>query len=171
MVFPQTPLSFTVELWYDGDWQNITSHVRHSDRIQITRGRRAESGRPEPGSCRLTLSNRDARYSPDNPMSPLYGKIGRNTALRVQVDGDSRFIGEISTWPPQWTEGGKDAWVTVEASGILRRIDARRSPLQSTLRRRVSSASSLVAYWPMEDAAGATSAYSPVQNVSPLRVN
>ncbi|MFI0236320.1 carbohydrate binding domain-containing protein [Streptomyces sp. NPDC016845] len=170
-MFPQTPLSFTVELWYDGDWQNITSHVRHGDRIQITRGRRAESGRPEPGSCRLTLSNRDARYSPDNPVSPLYGKIGRNTAIRVQVDGDSRFIGEISAWPPQWTEGGKDVWVTIEASGILRRIDQRRAPLQSTLRRRVSSAASLVAYWPMEDAAGATSAYSPVQNVSPLRVS
>ncbi|MFE4574088.1 hypothetical protein, partial [Paenibacillus chitinolyticus] len=116
------------------------------------------------------MSNRSAKYSPDNPVSPLYGRIGRNTLLRVQVDGAGRFVGEVSTWPPQWTEGGKDAWVSIEASGILRRIDNRRSPLQSTLRRRVTSAASLLAYWPMEDDAGATSAYSPVPGVSPLRV-
>ncbi|MEV3857721.1 hypothetical protein AB0J38_25775 [Streptomyces sp. NPDC050095] len=171
MVFPQTPLSFTVELWYDGGWQNITSDVRYSDKIQIQRGRRAESGRPEPSSCRLTLSNRTAKYSPDNPMSPLYGKIGRNTLLRVMVNGTGRFVGEVSTWPPQWTEGGRDVWVSIEASGILRRIDQRKSPLQSTLRRRITSSSSVLGYWPMEEDAGATSAYSPIPNVPPLRVS
>ncbi|MFJ9037483.1 hypothetical protein ACIRF8_12950 [Streptomyces sp. NPDC102406] len=171
MVFPQTPLNFTVELWYDGAWQNITSDVRHSDKITITRGRRAESGQPEPGSCRMTLRNRDAKYTPGNPTSPLYGKIGRNTLLRVMVNGVGRFVGEVSTWPPQWTEGGKDAWVSIEASGILRRIDQRKSPLQSTLRRRITSDSSVLGYWPMEEDAGATSAYSPLPGVPPLRVS
>jgi hypothetical protein len=171
VVFPQTPLSFTVEMFYDGAWQNITSDVRYGDKITITRGRRAESGQPEPGSCRLTLRNRDARYTPGNPISPLYGKIGRNTLLRVSVNGTGRFVGEVSTWPPQWTEGGQDAWVSIEASGILRRIDQRKSPLQSTLRRRVTSDPSVLGYWPMEEDAGATSAYSPLPGVAPMRVS
>lgn len=34
----------------------------------------------------------------------------------------TRFSGNVNTWPQAWTSGGKDVWVSLEASGIGRRI-------------------------------------------------
>ncbi|MFD3917113.1 hypothetical protein ACFWR1_37135, partial [Streptomyces sp. NPDC058603] len=85
MAFPQTPLPLQVDLMVDGAWSNITNDVYARDEIRITRGRSAEGQQVDFGRCSLTLNNRDGRYSPRNPMSPLYGKIGRNTPMRVSV--------------------------------------------------------------------------------------
>src|SRR5690606_31643304 len=38
----------------------------------------------------FALVNRDGRYSARNPLSPLYGKIGRNTPVRIRV-GDPQL--------------------------------------------------------------------------------
>ncbi|MET9923336.1 MULTISPECIES: hypothetical protein [unclassified Streptomyces] len=81
------------------------------------------------------------------------------------------FTGEVPDWPPHWTGAGHDAWVPVRAAGILRRLGQGRRPLESTLRRRVPSGPGLLAYWPMEDADGATQLYSPTPGVRPLRAS
>ncbi|WP_424918865.1 hypothetical protein [Streptomyces sp. wa1064] len=82
-----------------------------------------------------------------------------------------RFIGEISSWPTRWDVSGKDVWVPVEAAGTTRRLGQGRKALESTLRRRIPSAPSLLAYWPMEESDTAdTLAYSPVTGVEPLRL-
>lgn len=78
-----------------------------------------------------------------------------------------RFTGEVSAWPPRWAPSGRDVWVPLEGAGMLRRLGQGRKPLDSTLRRRVPSYSPL-AYWPMEEAATATRAYSPIAGVQPL---
>src|SRR5690606_11363357 len=54
-------------------------------------------------------------------------------------DRHDMFVGEVSVWPQKWTVDGGDAWVPIEASGILRRMGQGRKALQSTLRRRVPS--------------------------------
>lgn len=72
-----------IELFYDGIWNDHTADVYHRDPISITRGRADEGSRVDPGKCTLTLNNRDGKFSPRNPLSPLYGKIGRNTPVRV----------------------------------------------------------------------------------------
>ncbi|MDN3244167.1 hypothetical protein [Streptomyces sp. ZSW22] len=179
MAFPETPLGITVDLWIDGAWTDITADVYERDSIRINRGRRGEGERTEPSRCTLTLNNGASkvapgvvgRYSPRNPQSDLYGKIGRNTLLRVQVDGTGRFTGEVSTWPPQWTEGAHDMWVTIEAAGILRRLGQRSTALFSTLRRRIVSEPSVRAYWPMEDESAATQASSPIPGVPAMAVS
>ncbi|MFE6816853.1 hypothetical protein [Streptomyces sp. NPDC057677] len=79
------------------------------------------------------------------------------------------FYGVISSWPTRWDVSGKDVWVGVEASGTLRRLGQGTKALASTLRRRLPSYSPL-AYWPCEEDAGATQAYSPITGVSPLAV-
>ncbi|MFF4177657.1 carbohydrate binding domain-containing protein [Streptomyces sp. NPDC001750] len=86
------------------------------------------------------------------------------------ADREGLFAGEVSEWPPRWSPGGHDAWVPVQAAGILRRLGQGRRPLQSTLRRRIPSSPGLLAYWPMEDGAGATQLYSPLDGVPPLKV-
>ncbi|QLF83204.1 hypothetical protein QEN67_gp18 [Streptomyces phage Eastland] len=87
------------------------------------------------------------------------------------ADREGLFAGEVSEWPPRWSPGGHDAWVPVQAAGILRRLGQGRRPLQSTLRRRIPSSPGLLAYWPMEDGADATQLYSPLDGVPPLKVS
>ncbi|RZQ59841.1 hypothetical protein [Amycolatopsis suaedae] len=85
MAFPDEPLDINVELFYDGVWNDITTHCLSRNDITVSRGRRDEASKADPGKCTLVIDNTDGRYSPRNPMSPLYGKIGRNTPLRVRV--------------------------------------------------------------------------------------
>lgn len=85
MAFPQTPLEVRIDMLVDGAWSNITGDIFVRDGIVVSRGRSAEATSIDPSSCALTLENRDGRYSPRNPLSALYGKIGRNTRLRVGV--------------------------------------------------------------------------------------
>lgn len=83
-----TRFSPSVELYYDGAWNQLPTsdvYMRDGGRIEITRGRQDEAARTDPGKCRLQINNRLGRYSPRNPMSPLYGLIGRNTPIRVTV--------------------------------------------------------------------------------------
>ncbi|MCX5229665.1 hypothetical protein [Streptomyces sp. NBC_00233] len=82
----------------------------------------------------------------------------------------SRFVGEVSSWPPRWAPSGQDVWTPIEGSGVLRRLGQGRKALDSTLRRRLPSRSPL-AYWPCEEPQGATQAYSPIPGVGPLVVS
>ncbi|MFE6225488.1 hypothetical protein [Streptomyces sp. NPDC057854] len=85
-------------------------------------------------------------------------------------DRQYRFFGEVSSWPPQWAPSGEDMWTSVEAAGVLRRLQQGRKALPSTLRRRVPSYLPL-AYWPCEDSTGATHAASALVGGSPLAVS
>lgn len=152
-----------VEILVDGTWINITPYVYYRDRIVITRGQSSEGGSVEPGTCRFTLNNRDGRFSPRNPNGQYYGKIGRNTQVRVSVPNGHekayRFWGEISSWPAQWDTTGTDVWVPIEASGILRRLGQGATALNSVLYRAITSLAGTltpVAYWPCEDGSDAT---------------
>lgn len=63
-----------------------------------------------------------------------------------------RFHGEVPEWPQKWDKTGNDAWTTVQAAGILRRLGQGASPLSSTLRRAITSLTPApVAYWPAEE--------------------
>ncbi|WP_055693011.1 hypothetical protein [Streptomyces prasinopilosus] len=91
------------------------------------------------------------------------------TAAGAVRDRADLFVGEISEWPQEWTPDGADAWVPVQAAGILRRLGQGRKALQSTLRRRIPSYRPL-AYWPMEEGANARYAYSPIERVPRLQL-
>lgn len=82
-----------------------------------------------------------------------------------------RFTGEVSSWPPQWDTGGKDVTTPITASGLIQRLGQRKASLQSTLTRRLTNTTSMLAYWPMEDGSGATQAASPLPGVKPLAVS
>lgn len=108
MVFPATPVGLKVELDFSGDWSiptDISTFVYGRDPVEITRGRTAEGGTiADPSALRLTLDNRDGRFSPRNPNGAYYGNIGRNTPIRVSVTGgnvratSTRFtVGSFST--------------------------------------------------------------------------
>ncbi|MGD2042025.1 MAG: hypothetical protein PVJ28_00125 [Acidimicrobiia bacterium] len=85
MAFPEDILDIMIEMYVDGAWVDITSYVYTAENISISRGGRDESSSVDPTLCRLTLNNRDGRFSSRNPLGPYFGKIGRNTQLRVSV--------------------------------------------------------------------------------------
>lgn len=68
-----------------------------------------------------------------------------------------RFHGEVSSWPQRWDTTGTDVHVPIESSGVLQRLGNSAEALQSVMYRgMIFDTEGLVAYWPMEDAEGAT---------------
>jgi hypothetical protein len=67
-------------------WTEITSDVRVADGITITAGAQDEGSTVDPGSCTLTLNNRNGTYSPRNANGPYYGSLSRNVPLQVRLD-------------------------------------------------------------------------------------
>jgi hypothetical protein len=160
--------SVKLEMYYSGAWQDITAtnDVYVRDTITSTRGDGDESAAPRPASVTATLDNRDGRYNPRNPTSPLYGLVGRNTPLRLTVGGVVRNVTEVAAWAPQRTvdynatTGTGDYWTEVDSGGLLRRLGQSSEPIRSAmyrcLARRNLTTGRLLGYWPMEDASGAT---------------
>ncbi|MFD9398333.1 hypothetical protein ACFWA4_05870 [Streptomyces sp. NPDC060011] len=82
----------TVELKVGSTWTDITTYVRYQDMIEIRRGRSAEATQTDTASCTMTLDNRDGRFSPRNPVGAYYGLIGRNTPIKVSIDGGLPYL-------------------------------------------------------------------------------
>jgi hypothetical protein len=72
-----------VDLFIDGEWDDRTDDV--TSPVTISRGNDSEQTGLTAGRCSLTFDNRDGKYSNRNPLSEYFGKIGRNTSLRVRV--------------------------------------------------------------------------------------
>lgn len=169
------------ELFIDGQWQIHTPYIMTRDgsqNINISRGQQNQDTVPTPGRCAFQLNNRDGRFTPKNPNSPLYGKIGRNTRIRISVpngnDKAYRFCGEIPDWPQSWDTTGNDVWVDVAAAGPLRRLNQGSTPLASPMRASLArglTTNTVVAYWACEDATGSTSIGSAVSGVPAMSIN
>lgn len=82
---PSFPPLLTVEAQLGDAWVDITEDVLTREELVIRRGRADEAARADPVSMSLLLNNRHGRYSPRNPYSPHYGRIGRNTPVRARV--------------------------------------------------------------------------------------
>lgn len=91
------------------------------------------------------------------------------------VGRDYRFWGEISEWPSEWDVSGRDVYVPVTASGIMRRLNSGSKPLKSAYYRGCTSpvapVTGLKGYWPCEDAAGATTLAYGLTGGSPMTIS
>lgn len=85
--FPEANLGAAVGLYLGAaqGWTDVTGYVYQRDPVQITRGRADESTQVNPSQCTLTFNNQDDRFSLNNPTSPYYGLLNRNTPIRVSV--------------------------------------------------------------------------------------
>lgn len=159
----------TVELYYDSAWHDITANndVLADTPITITRGQGDEGAAFRPAQISARLANDDDRYRTTNPVSPLYGKAGRNTPVRVSVGGTGRGTAEASSFSADQTQDFRqsprrgNAWVDLEAGGLLQRIGQWSQPLRSALYRYVAlSGTTPAEWWPMEDVDGSSVAVS-----------
>ncbi|MFF7180135.1 hypothetical protein [Streptomyces sp. NPDC008121] len=92
MAFPQDPLEVRTEVLVGDTWADATGDVYTRSPITIERGRGPESTRTSAAKASLELNNRSGQYSPRNPMSPYYGQIGRNTPVRMSVQGTESYL-------------------------------------------------------------------------------
>lgn len=84
------PLTVVPELYIDGSWTDVASdsgatQVLQRDDIVCRRGRANEGSAVPPSTITATFKNVNGKFSPRNPTSPYYGKIGRNTPFRVRL--------------------------------------------------------------------------------------
>ncbi len=157
--------TIATELAYDGTWNDVPVYVR--DGIQASRGASGEGQDAPPSTLTMTIDNRDTTrpYTPGNPASALYGKVGRNTPARLVVDGSTRVTVEASSLKPDQAMGtDPDAWVNLDGGGILRRLQQGKTPLKSALERAIL-ASNPVAYWPLTDGKESTALLSGLSGV------
>jgi hypothetical protein len=165
MGFPRTLL---VEMQLsDGLWVDITRDVRQADPVTISRGSANEQAELTPSACTFTLLNTRGDYTPRNPLGVYYGKFGRNTPVRVFINGQPRFNGEAAKWSPGVPEPGALPTVKVTAAGILRRLMQGEGVDLDSLRRYVPTTSPRD-YWPMDDAAGSQRGLNAVSGRPPM---
>lgn len=160
LTFPGAPMAkqdVTVWLYYSGDWHNVTEKVRIREQITINHGAGNEQNGIVPSDASLTFDNRDGEMNPENRKSSLYGLIGHNTPIEIEVGEDKRFSGQIVSWKPRRAIKG-DAWVQIRAQGTIRRLGQGEPPVRSALFHTImyeSTIRTLLAYWPLEDGASA----------------
>ena len=150
--------------------------MRTSAGVYLRHGRGDEASVSQPAQLRLTLGNRDGRYSLGG-RSPWWPNVRQGTPVQASVDLGSGFVamftGYADGFTPHYstrpTAGGEgDAWVTLVASGSLRRMSQGQPPVISPLRRGLASATGVVAYWPCEDGKGAALLASAFPGAPPM---
>lgn len=78
------------------------------------------------------------------------------TGLSEISDQDWRWAGEISEWPVNWDNTGKDIYSKVTGGSWLRKLGQGASALHSTMYYGMTRRSQVKAYWPCEDNKGST---------------
>jgi hypothetical protein len=145
------------ELFIDGAYTAKTAFIEES--ITATVGPDPDSG-TAPSKIDLTWDNSDLSMDPSNPLSPLYGKIGRNTRFRLSVDGATLANAEANEWLPdtttlhQVTPARGRSWTGFTAMGVLDRIKNQwKEPVRSPMFIEIHTYPTLLGYWTGEGAA------------------
>lgn len=98
-------------------WTDVTSDVRG---VRIRRGRTDETQRFSPGTCSVTLNNRDRQYDPQYASATYVGNLYPMRQLKVEAVWNSTtypmFRGFIEGWPQSYNESNKDAVVELVAN-------------------------------------------------------
>ncbi|MGW0933269.1 hypothetical protein [Streptomyces sp. NPDC002644] len=103
MAFPADPLGLRVELELPDGWTDITGDVLTARGIEHQRGMDDMASSVDPSETRLLLDNSSGKYTPRNPLSPLYGQIGRGTPLRVTLPGSESYLRLPGTYATAYT--------------------------------------------------------------------
>lgn len=133
------------------------------DAVSITIGRADESAVTQTSVMKCTFDNRSGKYI-NTGLSPYWPHVRRGTPVRVRVTTDNgstwsvRFQGQAVGFTPSWDKPGKWATVELEASGPLRVLDQGTLPLKSAMVIGTPTDSTVIGYWPLEDALGSETA-------------
>lgn len=155
-----------VWLFYNDTWNDHTADVYRRDAIDINHAILDGQTGLAPSDASLMWRNSDGKMNPDNRKSPLYGLIGHNTPIQIEVTPDIRFTGQVVSWKPRRALGATTGgWVESTAQGTLRRLGQGTPPTLSALyrtMRRPAAGVEAAEHWSLEDGTGATQFASSV---------
>lgn len=141
--------------------------------VMITKGRHDEQSDTAPAQCTFVLQNPLGDYTPRRRSSVYFPYMMVGLPVRAFVHNSlsftDRFSGQITEIKPGWDTSGSWSFVTVTAFGAFERLSRGDTPAQSPMYTAIT-AGDPYAYWPMEDAAGSTTAASAVVGVAPIRL-
>lgn len=151
-------------------WTDVTDDVilegNNGAPVTMRIGRPDESQETQASEMTCVLDNRTGKYS-QGGQSTNWPNVKRGVPVRVRVSTNSgsswsvRYQGQAVGFMPTWdAETGRWSTVTLTVSGPLRRLNQGTLPPTSVFRRYMDAnwqAENVVAYWPMEDAAGSPS--------------
>lgn len=122
----------TVEMLIDGEWTEVTRLDGETrvlgptgwQGVEITGGSSSEQDEASPVSMTMTLLDNGGTFNDANPLSPYYGKLGRNTPIRVRTvpEGDPVLVSDTFTRTTSngWgTSTGGGPWSVGGAGGTL----------------------------------------------------
>ncbi|HEV2778698.1 MAG TPA: hypothetical protein VGX25_04785 [Actinophytocola sp.] len=75
------PRSVFMEMFLNA-WTPVTTSMRQTSPVTITRGRGNEQGKVAPSKLTAVMHNSTGDFSPGNPKGVYYGLLGRNTPVR-----------------------------------------------------------------------------------------
>ena len=78
------------------------------------------------------------------------------------VNRNYRFAAEVAAWPVKWDVTGKNIYAPITAAGVLRRITAATSPVDSAFYTGTLQQSDVFDYWPCEDGSSSTTLVNAV---------
>ncbi|MFM9643552.1 hypothetical protein [Streptomyces turgidiscabies] len=108
-----------------------------------------------------------ARCDADDTTTPIvYSFDNLDVRPLAQEAGAVRMVGELAAIEPYEDESGADAYVDVDAAGVLRRYDGTQKPARSALARHVAGYRPC-AYWPFEEGAQGSTSVAQVADTSP----
>lgn len=162
------------EILVDGEWIDISGDVHNRQLIDVSWGRKDYSSKVTHTKSSPQINNKNGVYSRRNPNSIHFRKLTRNTRIRQSVelpDGSFEFLyhGEVSSWPKRWDLSGNDAYIPTNTSGFLRRLGQGTRALRDSLRRRIQTSDSLLAYWPLTDGENAREGAEIAGGGQPMR--
>jgi len=141
--FGYAPLATTVV------WQPVTSYVRE---INVDRGRSSEFSTYGPGTCTLTVDNRDRRFDPEHTTGPFYGDLLPMVPMRVTTSYGGTdytlFYGFVTGWPTAYNQSNSDAVSTITAVDGTRLLA--NTVLNPAYEQVVVSDPDLAIYFPMQ---------------------
>ena len=90
MAFPEDNQNVAVQMKIDGVWTDVVRYdadtkILEDTKIVIERGQSGLQDKTPASTCRWTWHDPNGIFNNDNPRSPYFGLIPRNTAVRVYV--------------------------------------------------------------------------------------
>lgn len=148
----------SLEALLSGTWTDVPLMATS---VKVTRGLESFGTWPRPSRFECEIDNDTLDYDPSRPTSLLYGVAGRNTKVRIKPNNSNYLYAEASTWTPERTidhqpgmrQGRSSTFLVAE--GLLRRLGTWTDPLRSPMYRTISSRSTSIGHWSLEDDRGA----------------
>lgn len=122
MAFPNSPLGTKVQLQINGTWTDVVRYdaetkLLQKNGIMISRGAGGLQQRTPAGTCTWVWQDPNGIYNNENPRSPYFGLIPRNTPVRVYVPRSEKALYIYPTLPVVGSsQGGSAGYISTPDS-------------------------------------------------------